>query len=203
VTRRDFVASAAGIAAIPSLAMPLLVPVHRVMDSRAKFQPEQLRRLSSSIWPEAVRDFERCGVHLQTSQKAGEVRRSPAGRPIFTGLDRGVINVDFTDHIPMHWDNGRALRGVTTRYEGYHLCMVALNYAHGHQIPFLSVNTCIHELLHVLLHDIFENRPSGLLGQAREFRIDWYATRLWLFHEGAVIRKAAQVYLDRLGRSPT
>jgi hypothetical protein len=98
----------------------------------------------------------------------------------------------------MEWDHARALSGVTTRYQGYHLCMVALNYAHGHQIPFLSVNTCLHELLHALLGDIFESRPEGLPGAAREFRVDWYATRLWLFHDGAHIRKAAQTYAERL-----
>jgi hypothetical protein len=29
-------------------------------------------------------------------------------------------------------------------------------------------------------------------------RIDWYATWLWQFHEGAAIRKSAQAYLARL-----
>jgi hypothetical protein len=76
--------------------------------------------------------------------------------------------------------------------------MIALNWAHGHQIPFLSVNTCVHELLHALLGDIFEDRPAGWRGAAREFRIDAYATRLWLFRDGSHIRQAAQVYVDRL-----
>jgi hypothetical protein len=100
----------------------------------------------------------------------------------------------------MVWDRARALSGVTTRYEGYHVCVVALNYAHGHQIPFLSVNTCLHELLHALLGDIFEDRPAGLPGAAREFRVDWYATRLWLFHDGAHIKNSAQSYVERLRR---
>jgi hypothetical protein len=121
---------------------------------------------------------------------------------VFIGLERGVINFIVTDHIPIEWDNGRALSGVTTLYRGYHLCMVALDHAHGHQVPFLSVNTCVHELLHALLHDIFEARPKGSLGKAREFRIDAYATRLWLFHDGAAIREAARSYVQRL-RSET
>jgi len=50
----------------------------------------------------------------------------------------------------------------------------------------------------VLLQDIFEIHPQGLPGYEREFRIDWYATRLWLFHDGAAIRKSAEVYLERL-----
>jgi hypothetical protein len=199
MTRRDFVSTTAAAAAIPSISQaPLIVPVHLVMDTRAKCTPEQLRRFSSSIWPEAVRDFRRCGLQIQSTQRTGEIRRSPAGRPVFTGLQHGVINLVLTDHIPMEWDNGRALLGVTTRSDGYHLCMVALGYAHGHQIPFLSVNTCVHELLHVLLQDIFVSRPKGLPGHGREFRIDWYATRLWLFHDGAAIRKSAQAYLSRL-----
>jgi len=176
----------------------LKVPVRQVFDSRAKSTPEQLRRFTSNIWPEAVRDFERCGIHLASTQVTGELRRSPAGRPIFVGLEHGVINLVVTDSIPLDWDGGRGLTGVTTRYEGYHLCMIALNFAHGHQIPFFSLNTCIHELLHVLLHDIFQPRPKGLQGEGREFRVDLYATRLWLFHDGIMIRKAAQAYLDHV-----
>ena len=98
----------------------------------------------------------------------------------------------------MYWDNARSLAGVTTLYEGYHVCVIALSYAHGHQVPFVSVNTCVHELLHALLGDIFVSRPKWLESGAREFRIDWYATGLWLFRDGAAIRKSAQAYVARL-----
>jgi hypothetical protein len=203
VTRRDFISAGAAAAVVSSESQaPLVIPVHHLSDSRAKCTLSQRQRFATKIWPEAVRDFEACGIHLQVSRGTGEIRRSPSGRPIFAGLEHGVINLVLTDHIPMNWDSGRALRGVTTRYEGYHLCMVALRYAHGHQIPFLSVNTCVHELLHALLHDIFESRPQGFTGHGREFRIDLYATRLWLFRDGAAVRKAAQVYLERLRPSP-
>ncbi len=199
MTRRDFFSAAAAVAG-PRFVLsgPLAVPVRQVMDSRAKCTPEQLRGFSSAIWPEAVRDFGRCGIELQTGQAAGEVRRSPGGRPVFAGLERGVVNLVVTDVIPMAWDHGRGLAGVSTRYEGYHICVVALSYAHGHQVPYVSLNTCVHELLHVLLGDIFENRPEGLPGYGREFRIDWYATGLWLFHSGGSIRKSAEAYLARL-----
>lgn len=159
-------------------------------------------RFWSSIWPEAVRDLARCGVQLRTNLTVGDVWRPPYREPVFNGLDRGVLNFVITDRIPAHWDNGRALSGVTTRYRGRHLCMIALHRAHGHELPLISVNTCLHELLHALLHDIFEGRPNGLLGQAREFRVDLYATRLWLFHDGVTIRKAAQAYLERLRSDP-
>jgi hypothetical protein len=98
----------------------------------------------------------------------------------------------------MKWDNGRALAGVTTIHDGHHVCMLALRYAHGNQIPFLSVNTCVHELLHALLQDVFVSRPKWYQTGGREFRIDWFATGLWLFHDGAAIRKSAQAYLGRL-----
>jgi hypothetical protein len=80
--------------------------------------------------------------------------------------------------------------------------MVALRHAHGNQIPFLSVNTCVHELLHALMGDIFEGRPTGVCGQAREFRVDCYATRLWLWHDGGAIRRAAKNYVERLRTEP-
>lgn len=199
MTRREFFSTVSAAGVLPSVSrLPLIVPVHLVVDGRPNWQPEQIRRFWSRMWPQAVRDFGSCGIRLESRVTAGEVRRSPGGRPIFIGLDRSVLNLVITDQIPMVWDNARALSGVTTRYQGHHLCVVALNYAHCHQIPLLSVNTCVHELLHALLQDIFESRPTGLLGEAREFRVDWYATRLWLFRDGAHIRKAAQAYVERL-----
>jgi hypothetical protein len=98
----------------------------------------------------------------------------------------------------MHWDSGRGLAGVTTFYDGYAVCMIALHNAHGNQIPFLSVNTCVHELLHALLQDIFVRRGKWYQSGEREFRIDWYATCLRLFHDGAAVRQSARVCLDRL-----
>ena len=199
MTRRDFVwtAAAAASAASPALEA-LIVPVPRVLDQREKCTPEQLRRFTWDIWPEAVRDFNRCGIQFQTSEATGEIRRTAADRPVFTGLVHGAVNMVLTGHIPMYWDNGRALAGVTTVYEGYHLCVIALAYAHGHQVPFVSLNTCLHELLHALLQDIYVSRPGWFQTGGRELRIDSYATGLWLFHEGDTIRKSAQAYVDRL-----
>jgi hypothetical protein len=200
MTRREFVGAAAAIAPASRVGAQarLLVPVHRVMDSRARFTPEQLHRFWWSTWPEAVRTFGQGGIALQTSDGPGEVRRSPGDKPILVGLRRGVINLVLTDHIPMKWDSGRALAGVTTIYDGYHVSMIALQYAHGNQVPFLSVNTCVHELLHALLQDVFVDRPKWYQGGEREFRTDWSATCLWLFHDGAAIRKSGRTYLDRL-----
>jgi hypothetical protein len=198
MTRRQFISMAAGASVLSGAEAPLIVPVHRVMDSRTQGPPEMLQRFWWSIWPEAVRDFQRCGIQLQTTDATGEVRRSPSDMPIFIGLRRGVINLVLTDHIPMSWDHGRALGGVALLYAGYHVCMIALRYAHGNQIPFLSVNVCVHELLHVLLQDIYIKRPKWYVESEHELRIDSAATRLWLFHDGAGIRKATQEYLARL-----
>ncbi len=107
-----------------------------------------------------VRDFSRGGIELQTSDGPGEVRRSPGDNPIFVGLRRGAINLVLTDRLPLYWDNHRALAGVSTVQDGYPVCLIALRYAHGNQAPFLSVNTCVHELLHALMQDIFVSRPT-------------------------------------------
>ncbi|MGA2195914.1 MAG: hypothetical protein ABSH40_11640 [Bryobacteraceae bacterium] len=198
MTRRDFILIAATPAIRSSAPARLPVPVHRILDARAQPRAEQIHHFWWSIWPEAFRDFSRGGIDLQTSDGPGEVRHSPGDRPIFIGLRRGVINLVLTDHLPVYWDNGRALAGVTTLYEGYHVCMVALRYAHGNQIAYLSVNTCVHELLHALLQDIFISRTKWYQFGGREFRADCYATGLWLFHDGAAIRKSGQIYLKRL-----
>jgi len=170
------------------------------MDAREPCSAQQVHNFWWSIWPEAVRDFSRGGIELQTSDGPGEVRRTAADRPFFIGLRRRAINLVLTGHIPLYWDSGRALAGVTTIHDGYHVCMIALPYAHGNRTPFLSVNTCVHELLHALLQDVFVTRPRWYQAGGREFRIDWYATRLWLFHDGTAVRKSAQAYLDRLRR---
>src|SRR5437899_8171163 len=134
MTRRNFLWSAAIAHRIAAAAEPpLMVPVHRVVDARAKCTPEQLGRFWWSIWPEAVRDFNRCGIHFQTTDATGEIGRTAADLPVFVGLERGVINLVLTDHLPMYWDNGRALAGATTIFGGYHVCLIALQYAHAHQ----------------------------------------------------------------------
>jgi len=180
----------------------LVLSVHQVMDGRARCTPSQLREFSETIWPEAERDFGRCGLRFAIDSGPGEIRRSPSDAPIFVGLQRARLNLVLTDLIPMNWDRARGLAGLTTVWQGYHVCVIALEYAHPNRIPFVAVNTCEHELLHAILQDIFENRPAGLAGEAREMRIDAYATRLWLFHEGADVRESARAYIDRLRSGP-
>jgi hypothetical protein len=198
MTRREIWWTPFALAAAVTPPTPLAVPVHHVLDGKAQLSPEQIRYFWSRLWPEACRDFARCGIRFESSVKTAGIWRPSGREPVIYGLDRGVINLVITDRIPLEWANGSVLSGVTTLYRGYHVCMVALNRAHGHQVPFLSTNTCVHELLHALMHDIFEGRPGGLNGAAREFRIDLYATRLWLFHDGSAIRGAAESYLRRV-----
>jgi hypothetical protein len=177
---------------------PVIVPVYRIVDAHAHLRPEELRRFWWSIWPEAVREFNASGIQLRTSDGKGEIGRSAADRPIFSGLQHGIVNLVLTDHLPLYWDDARALPGVTTMYEGYHLCLIALRYAHGNRVPFMSVNTCVHELLHALMQDIFKSRPGGFQTALREFRVDACATQLWLLHYCGGIRDSARAYLGRL-----
>jgi hypothetical protein len=196
ITRRDFIGIAAAIS--PRASGPLAIPVHRITDAKAQFPAGALQHFWSSVWPEAARNFANGGIQLQTTDGPGAVQHTAADRPIFTGLRRGVINLVLTDRLPLYWDNGRSLAGVTTLDRGYHLCVIALRFAHGNRAPFLSVNTCVHEILHALMQDIFIAHPSQIQTATRESRIDWYATGLWLFHDGAAIRRSAEKYLERL-----
>jgi len=198
MTRRNFLSMAWASALVSTTPARLTVPVYRIMDARAKPPAEKSRHFRTVIWPEAVRDFAYGGVDVKASDGPGEIRISPADKPIFVGLRRGVINLVMTDHLPMYWDNSRALAGMTTIHEGYHVCVIALNYAHGDRVAFLSVNTCVHEMLHALLQDVFERPPKWYRYGERESRVDWYATKLWLFRDGRAVRESGQVYLNRL-----
>jgi hypothetical protein len=200
MTRRDFLwATAAFSSAAPA---QVSVPVHRIVDAKARFPSGSLQHFWSSIWPEAVTSFGHGGIALQTTDGPGEVGHTAADRVFFTGLRRGVLNLVMTDTLPLYWDNARSLSGVTTLDRGYHLCLIALRYAHGNRLPFFSLNTCVHEILHALLLDIFLTRPSAYQVAEREYRVDWYATQLWLFHNGAAIRRSAEAYVDRLRATP-
>ena len=196
MTRRDFFQLAAATGAASSAAVA--VPLNLILDSRAKFWPPALHAFWSRIWPQAVRDFARGGIELRIRRSTGGIDRPPYREPVLSGLDAAALNVIITDQIPMSWDLGRALNGVATRYRGYHVCVIALARAHGHLVPFLSVNTCVHELLHVLVGDVLSDRPAGWRGHLRESRVDAYATRLWLFGDGAAIRDAARIYVEKL-----
>jgi hypothetical protein len=176
---------------------PISVPVRLLFDSRTAWTPQR-KHYWSRIWKEAVDDFDRGGIDLRVTSGTGEIRRTASDKPMFTGLGDRTLNVMVTQRLPAEWDRGRGVAGVTTTWEGRHLCAIALDYAHGHRIPFVAVNTCVHELLHAFMLDIFERRPPGLEGSAREFRIDVYATRMWLFGDVSAVRESATSYLKRL-----
>jgi hypothetical protein len=190
MTRREFVKVGA-MAGAGSSRERLKIPLVHVVDRHVAWKPGQIRRFTNQIWPEAVRDFDRCGIHFATREVSGEVLRYPTGRPLFKGLQPDAINMVITGFLPLSWDSGRAVSGAAARYEGFEICLIALDQAHPHQVPFLSVNTCVHELLHTLLADTAAARPAGWRGSLRESRIDWLATRLWLFGEGREIYDAA------------
>lgn len=198
MTRRQWLAAANGVSPARAGAAPAMLPVHQVIDRRARHEAPHERAYWEHIWPQAAGDLAHCGVRLAMTYAAGEVERPPSRTPVIHGLARGKLNLVVTGWIPISWDGGRGIAGVTTLYRGFHLCMVSVARAHGHRIPFVAVNTCTHELLHALLLDIFEKRPPGFWGQAREFRVDALATRLWLLKDGSPVKGPAREYVKRL-----
>ena len=198
MTRRQFFTVTAISRALAAAPNAVVVPVHHIIDSMAKWAPGEVERFWRRLWPAASRQLGRCGVRFESSFGTGGVWRPPGREPVVSGLERHMLNLVITNRIPMEWDRGRTLNGVTARYRGFHLCMIAMDHAHGLEVPLVSVNTCTHELLHALMLDIFEDRPGGVAGQWREFRIDWYATRLWLGTSSAEVRESARQYVSRL-----
>jgi hypothetical protein len=171
-----------------------------VQDGHGHFKPGSLDRFWREIWPEAAVALGQCGISLETTWRTGEIRRSASSALHFTELVPHAINVVLTDHLQLVWDNGRALSGVATKYEGYTLCVLALDYAHANRVPFLSVNTCLHELMHVLAGDVNQRRSTRVFlgGQARESRVDAVATGLWLFGTGRdIVREQARAFTAR------
>jgi hypothetical protein len=214
--RREFLGMAAPLAlSAAPLALPeeaplalsaapgarLTVPVHRIVDARAGLTNDRMQHLWTKLWNEAAQDFRQGGIDLDVSDGAGEIGHTAADNPIFKGLRGRAINVVVTDMLPMYWDQSRALAGMSTIHDGYHLCVIALRYAHGNQVAFLSTNTCLHEMLHVLLMDIYLKAPKWYQISGREARVDYYATRLWIFHDGKEARKSTEAYLRRLQTS--
>ena len=179
----------------------VLLPVNRVTDTRAKIPPDVHRRFWGTVWPEAVRTFHRGGVELQCTDTKGAVKFSAADRPMMEGLDKGKLNLVLTDRIPMLWDNARGLAGVTTIYERCDVSVIAMRRAHAFRVPFVDTNTVVHEMLHALLGDVLVKRPKWYQTNEREWRVDAYATRLWMLGDGAAVRRAVAAYVARAGKA--
>ena len=112
-----------------------------------------------------------------------------------------MLNVVLTRTVPMEWDNGRSLSGVTTIYEGHHVSVISLKNAYQNRLPFLAVNTVLHELLHAIRGDVFLPRSGLLSGADREAAVDWQATWLWLFGGAPGVKQYARLYVQRLANN--
>lgn len=201
VTRRTLLASVAA-AALRGATPGITIPVHHMIDAGAGLSPARVNWFRTVLWAEAARDFAQLGIAFPITESSHAVQRTPGGMPRFEGLVRGALNFVVTHQLPLAWDAGRGVAGVATLHDGFHVAMAALDHAHGHRVPFLAVNTCTHELLHVLLGDILERRPAGWRGSWREARIDAIATRLWLTGRdgGGEIAACARRYAARLAQ---
>jgi hypothetical protein len=177
------------------------VPLLLMTNKHSKLKAEELSAFRSTVWDEAQRMFASCGVDLKLEERVGELLKYPGGRPRFIGLEKQSLNVVLTDQIPLSWDQAKYKAGLATRYEGHHLCLIAVRAAHPNRVPFLDVNSVVHEMLHVFLLDIFSKKDGILHGQDREVRVDWHATRMWLLRGDEAVRKAAAEYVKRLGRA--
>lgn len=207
MTRRGFAAvasaaaaGAAGTSVSCGSTRPeaVTLPLRQIVDASAKLSPARLRGFEADIWGQAERGFASCGVRFERTAHPGDIWRPPGREPVITGLAHGALNMVVTGKVPIHWDNGRGWSGVSLIYRGYHVTLIALDHAHGHIVPFVSVNTCVHELLHAVMLDIYERRPRGAWGQARETRIDTLATRMWLASGAEAVRESARAYAARL-----
>ncbi len=138
LTRRQLLGAMAAGGALTGRAGDLVVPVHQIFDGSTKWNQERLSWFRSRLWPEAEGDLKKCGIRLQVTSATGDVERPAWREPVVKGLQRGVINFVITGRIPILWDRGRGLSGVSSLYRGHHMCMIALIRANMHQAPFIS-----------------------------------------------------------------
>jgi hypothetical protein len=204
MTRRKAIGATVVLAAGPASGATahLEIPLVRITDKYARTNPAKRAQFLTEIWKEAEQVFARAGMSLRAVDRVGEILQYPSGRPRFRCLERGMINMVLADRAPLDWDKGRSLAGVSALYERFCICVISMNEAHGNQIPFISVSTVVHELLHVLLQDVFRDRTSVFHGQTSEARVDLHATRLWLFGSDETVRESAGVCLKRLRSMP-
>jgi hypothetical protein len=199
ITRRALLGSALFTPhLVHGAAAPVVVPVLRLLNKHIALSAADVRQFHATVWDEAAAAFRSCGVALRTVDRVGEIRRYPSGRPRFFGLEKTMLNVVLTDRIPLSWAQGRSLAGVTTVYEGHLVTVIALEDAYPNRLPFIAVNTVVHELLHVFRGDILVRRTGLFRGSDREAMVDWQATRLWLFEHAPEIRESAAILVQRL-----
>jgi hypothetical protein len=204
VNRRQWIGSALFGACTARGAQPapaaLEIPVQVVVNKLAKWSQAERDSFRSNVWNEAVQVLRKCGIVLRTVEHEGEIHKYPSGPPRIVGLGYKVLNIVLTDTIPMAWDNGRGVAGVATVYEGYHLTLISILASHGNRVPFLHVNTLVHELIHMFFEDFYLPREGRLSGQAHEHVIDWHATRMWLFSDDGAVKQSAFQYIRCLNR---
>ncbi len=92
MTRREFFSLAVAAGTVGGSARaPVIVPVHVVIDAAAKMRPDAMQYFWRSIWPEAMRDFGRCGISVPNTVQDGSVWRPNFRTPMVSGLESGVF----------------------------------------------------------------------------------------------------------------
>lgn len=177
---------------------PVRLPVVILRDANAKLSGTLLRRFDNSLWPEAAWMYSRAGVWFEVRRGEARMDRPPYREPAITGLQARRINLLLTSRAPHAWDGGRGWSGVSLLYRGRVLCLVALEHANGNLIPWLSLNTVAHELMHAISGDVFAPQPGGFRVVRREAAVDSALTRLWLFGSEPGVRGDAMRLLGRL-----
>ena len=187
-SRRNFFNTATGaVAAAAMFTGPLTAAahaprrlrVHFLFDTESPPNAKRVRYFHDVIWREAQEDLAKCEVTMQVvSSGRGCIYRPPDRPPVFEGLRPDAINIVLTRGIPMHWDRGRAWKGLSFRAGRFDICLIALDHAHPFLAPYLYNNTCVHELLHFLRGHVYRSRPQGLAGELLEWEVDVEATHL-------------------------
>jgi hypothetical protein len=151
-----------------SINLPIVVHIDR---RGSQIRTTHVRWFWECLLREAEHDLIHAGVRITSTVGQGWIERGDIDA-FFHGVQPEAINVYVTHWIPLCWDLGRGLCGLSGLAGATEVIVVSAENAHRHIVPYLATNTLAHEIGHVLRGDLRLRNPGGWEEQQRELSLD-------------------------------
>jgi hypothetical protein len=143
----------------------------------ATLHSEDVDWFRNCLLPEALLDLTKAGVAPIVRWGGGWIERKEADA-LFHGVVPKAVNVFVTPWVPLCWDKGMGLCGLSGIAAGTDTVIVSTANAHRHLVPYLATNTLLHEFGHVLRGDLHRKNTNGWGEQMDELAVDRTVTHL-------------------------